>query len=658
MEPWQSWVLLGVIGTGAAYYYTTTGQKKRARGRGPAVSESSHQSSSKTRNDSKDQRKRDKDKDNGSRENNTGTSLNNSTEGSGLEGPSKRKNKKKQKESLLQYPAVEVDVGQAQNSLEGNEDGVDNVEFAKQLSNAQTGTSLKKADGPGENKKAKRKGKQNNAASHTPNGNLQKSNGSINAPEMSRTSSTTGADADDDLSPAGSPELGATTATTSGPDVSDMLEQPSKGPSVLRLTEPQNPGSVREPKPKKAAPEPETKKQRQHRRKREEEKALREEGEQQRRVLLEKQLRTAREAEGRPAKNGLQPSTGMSSSPWNKQTASKAGSTVPTTEVNAQSLLDTLEDSRVGPSSGTVASNKPNTSTESSYENLPSEEEQLRILSELDSDSTWNTVEKGGKAKKKVSSTPKPSLSDKKISHTDTTPYVANGGQKAPISGENSTQTAISNGAQKPPALQKKVPDTVTELDGKLNSGELVPAGSGQSNLTMEQKREDTKDVRDESQHTPAVSQLEEGSTTSKGDIPETSEEAVGQNLQAVDVAEKTEQPESEESLENDNEAGKESLVSDGQSQPPDKQPTRKRYKYAWQHDEPEHSEMVARNHRIRKTLDRSIWNHGNIHEHPDYDGRWPYALIGHPKDSDWAAWDEDWMKYVKALSLVISLVC
>ena len=35
--------------------------------------------------------------------------------------------------------------------------------------------------------------------------------------------------------------------------------------------------------------------------------------------------------------------------------------------------------------------------------------------------------------------------------------------------------------------------------------------------------------------------------------------------------------------------------------------------------------------------IDPKIWNHSNIHNHPDYDPEFPYALTGHPEDSDWA---------------------
>src|SRR5206468_1295142 len=98
-------------------------------------------------------------------------------------------------------------------------------------------------------------------------------------------SSTTGADADDDLSPAGSPASGAASlAAAKSVDISDMLEEPRAAPGVLRLTDPK--GTMGKQKSKQAPRTfevAETKKQRQNRLKREAQKAVNEESEKERR---------------------------------------------------------------------------------------------------------------------------------------------------------------------------------------------------------------------------------------------------------------------------------------------------------------------------------------------------------------------------------------
>jgi len=38
-----------------------------------------------------------------------------------------------------------------------------------------------------------------------------------------------------------------------------------------------------------------------------------------------------------------------------------------------------------------------------------------------------------------------------------------------------------------------------------------------------------------------------------------------------------------------------------------------------------------------KEDIDPNIWNHSNIHNHPDYDPELPYALTGHPDDDEWA---------------------
>ncbi|KAJ5382578.1 hypothetical protein N7517_000489 [Penicillium concentricum] len=213
-----------------------------------------------------------------------------------------------------------------------------------------------------------------------------------------RASSTTGAEADDDLSPAASPPVNAT--VPSAGYVSDMLEAPAPGASVLRVT-----GNV-ENQPKKqkvqSFKEVESKKQRQQRLKNEARKQQVQEAEIERKKLLEKQLHTAREAERREAAR----STAPAASAWQtKETApvktnavngSRPAPAVPAT--SSQTLLDTFESPAV-PAPTKWA------------QNLPSEEEQMRLLGAAKGDDEWTTVskkqikKKGGKTDESVSET-------------------------------------------------------------------------------------------------------------------------------------------------------------------------------------------------------------------------------------------------------------
>lgn len=223
---------------------------------------------------------------------------------------------------------------------------------------------------------------------------------------QSATSSTTGADADDDLSPAMSPVLGATVnKTPSGADVSDMLEPRGATPSVLRLTEPSQPVRQKQQHAPRPDTPQETKKQRQNKKKAEERKLQREQEEKERQVLLEKQRRTAREARGEPAKNGLQPAKAPTSSAWNlpHHASNIAVTSAPITLANDGVLLDTFDQDGISTTSSSEnATNGTSATTESmnnsmNWANMPSEEEQMRMAME---DSGWSTVPKGRKAKK------------------------------------------------------------------------------------------------------------------------------------------------------------------------------------------------------------------------------------------------------------------
>ncbi|KAF2266991.1 hypothetical protein CC78DRAFT_541955 [Lojkania enalia] len=221
---------------------------------------------------------------------------------------------------------------------------------------------------------------------------------------LSAASSTTGADADDDLSPATSPTRAA--AAPSGRDVSDMLEPTGVAPAILKISSSEKPG--RQTKLQQQRPETpqETKKQRQNRRKAEEAKAQREADEKARQILLEKQRRTAREARGEPAKNGLQAAKAPTTNPWATPRASAAaGATLAPAPPQGGQLLDTFDPEVVSTTSSSENATNGTVPTPDSppnqghWANLPSEQEQLRMALE---ESAWTTVPKGGKKQRKT----------------------------------------------------------------------------------------------------------------------------------------------------------------------------------------------------------------------------------------------------------------
>ncbi|CAI7628092.1 unnamed protein product [Penicillium glandicola] len=226
-----------------------------------------------------------------------------------------------------------------------------------------------------------------------------------------RASSTTGAEADDDLSPAASPSVNAT--VPSAGYISDMLEAPAPGASVLRVT-----GNV-ENQPKKqkvqAFKEVETKKQRQQRLKNEARKQQVQEAEVERKKLLEKQLHTARESERREAARSTAPAanawqTKENTAPLKTNVVngeSRPATTVPATAAS-QTLLDTFE-SPAAPAPTKWA------------QNLPSEEEQMRLLGATNGDDEWTTVSKSKKQPKKKGGKTDESVSETSASENQST---------------------------------------------------------------------------------------------------------------------------------------------------------------------------------------------------------------------------------------------
>ena len=600
MDPWKSWAIVGVVGVGAAYYYSQSGKSKRGRGRTAATPvDQNQQRASSSRNDSKETRKKKgkaKSSDTSDQAVSDAADVSSaSPQTSPSERVKRRKAGKQQTSKLAQSSAGELSKerdldGANREEEEEEEEGMSNAEFAKQLSQLKTGTSLKKPVTTDETKKTRKQGKRNELLPEALNGGPPKMNGITSSQDMSTTSSTTGADADDDLSIPVSPEFGATESTTpSGLDVSDMLEPPSKGPSVLRLTEPVNQPPARQPKPQKTTAEPEPKKQRQNRKKNEEKKAMREQAEQERRVMLEKQLRTAREAEGRPAKNGMGTSKSPSVNAWSNPTSAPTRSEVPPTTLKNGPLLDTLEDREA-----TIESSTKNTNGSGNNavvdgrtwnRGLPSEEEQIRLMNEMDSDNAWSTVPSGKGKKKSAMAGASPSAykadssGSKMPSFENVTPSYTT--SQAPHNNNHEDENS-STEAQKPKTSNdKEVSVTANEpLDSKktIKPPTKTPLKSG---VTVDQQGEQFSSYEDYMKEWRKM-RWSDGRP----------KDLAGGAIYTTDST-----------------ASGEKRVS---------KKLRRRPKATYD------------------TIDHSIWTYDNINEHPDFDPKFPRALTGHPADSDW----------------------
>lgn len=209
---------------------------------------------------------------------------------------------------------------------------------------------------------------------------------------LSGVSSTTGADADDDLSPVQSPSLAAKVANAvpSGKDVSDMLD-PKIVPGVLKIGASEKPARPAKPQQQKSETQKQTKKQAQNAKKREAEKAAKAEAEVERKKLQEQQLRTARLARGEaPGARYQTNPTVPDNNVWNSTAAVAANKPV------TGQLLDTID----ATSSASSATNGTAPTPDStSYSNLPSEEDQIAAAL---ADSAWTEVPKGKKKKTKA----------------------------------------------------------------------------------------------------------------------------------------------------------------------------------------------------------------------------------------------------------------
>lgn len=348
MEPWQSWAVALIGAAAVYYYYFQHGKPVANRTRSASVSDfvAPQPKAARRRDSTKPKPKSEATKA-------TGVTLPELSVQSGddsttkvSDGSKKRKAGKKQSAA----PAPSLTPAPAPKRQELDDDVAqeeDNKAWAQQLASLKKGTSL------------------------APPTRTDSRNRTVKQSSKTFSSaSSNAADADDDLTPSMSPSLAAG-------NVSDMLEPAAAGPSVLRLTGSNKPAKANQPRQAPVQQE-ETKKQRQNRQKVEARRLEREAEEKERQTLLETQRRTAREARGEPAKNGI-PSQAPTSSAWAADIAKRVVQ-APAVAVTGESapLLDTFDQS---------ASN---------------EEEQLRLAKQISQDdSGWATVPKGKKQQKK-----------------------------------------------------------------------------------------------------------------------------------------------------------------------------------------------------------------------------------------------------------------
>ncbi|KAK0104677.1 hypothetical protein ONS95_004951 [Cadophora gregata] len=297
------------------------------------------------------------------------------------------KQDKKKKAKQPAKPAVEEPiVASSLSKTVDRDEKRDDLEFARQLSNAKKGV----VDTPKSQTASRQKSVKQTRAQEKPVVDVSE--------DGTAPSSTTGGDADDDQSPINSPELAATTATNG--DVSDMLEKPSAGPSVLRVTAPTNPAPAKKAKQQNFEVQ-ETKKQKQNRKKAEEAKAIREAEEKERKVKLEAHRRSVREAEGRAAKDGsvFMASQAPPTSKWTAAPAVQATNDSATPASKKLELLDTYEPSSGHVDTKPVEQIKSESKLAEELANIP-EDEQLRIAKE--ESNNWEEVKSSYNRKKKT----------------------------------------------------------------------------------------------------------------------------------------------------------------------------------------------------------------------------------------------------------------
>ncbi|PQE11202.1 Nuclease subunit C protein [Rutstroemia sp. NJR-2017a BVV2] len=263
---------------------------------------------------------------------------------------------------------------------DNDDDAESNRKFALQFAQAQAGTKFSSTAAAGNRQKSV---KQSRAQEKQ-----KAESGNMTA------GSATAGDADDDQSFTDSPEVGPTGVVSPVSNgISDMLEAPAPGPSVIKVTEPTNPQPAKKEKAKPAPAPVETKKQRQNRAKVEAARIAREEEEKERKIKEEKQRRTAREAEGRAPKDGRQfmASQQPQTSAWTGPSAN-GGST------GKFDLLDTTEDT--SSSTPTVPAKSENTS-ESKVGGSSWVDDDERVKSAIEESREWSQVQSKKRKTKK-----------------------------------------------------------------------------------------------------------------------------------------------------------------------------------------------------------------------------------------------------------------
>lgn len=255
----------------------------------------------------------------------------------------KKKGPKKQQPQQPTKTAPAPEVVVQEDEKPEKESDFSNAQFAAQMTKARQGATLAAP----KSKENRIKTVKQSSARDTP----------VLSSQSSQAGGETGAEADDDLSPAASPAL------NSG-DVSDMLEPASSGPTTIRLTAPLNPQKERAPKQAKEQVV-ESKKARQNRKKVEERRIQREAEEKDRKALEERQRRSAREARNEPAKNGIPVARAPANNSWEKSaaTAAPVQTGAPANGTSNGPLLDTFDAESTGSSNGGLEASTSTTAT-------------------------------------------------------------------------------------------------------------------------------------------------------------------------------------------------------------------------------------------------------------------------------------------------------
>ena len=343
MEPWQSWTAAIVLGGAAVAYYSQTGKSNKRSSSKQVPGENSRSTASR--------RKQDK-----------GVK---SSPQDVLEDQSNQSSKASKKRKPRVEPTQDrhTELVSNDSTVTGTDQDAADQDWVRELEAAKKGVNLSASKTSGNHQRNKKAQGQNSLPQDAKSVDSEKA-----LPSEAVSAHTTNA-----------PATG---------DVSNMLEAPVPGASVLRLTGEEKPKKA---KPQQAPIETESKKQRQNRKKAEEKKALLQEQERERQQLLEKQRRTAREARGEPAKNGLGAIAAPSMNAWSKPVQHTDSGEQPNGQVT-QPLLDTFEQESSSTGSGKLQSNASTTSASSIADyGLPSEETQMEMLDQMNG---WNEVPK------------------------------------------------------------------------------------------------------------------------------------------------------------------------------------------------------------------------------------------------------------------------